>query len=230
MTMADTPIAVRPPSVDLDELARVSAEFEIAPPTRIIAWAYDFYGDGLVMASSFQDCVLIDLATQVVPDIEIVFLDTQYHFAETEWYVDQVRRRYDLNLTVMSPEVPRDDRWMDSVDDCCRVRKVEPLERALEGRSAWMTGLRRVESPSRAGAPIVAWDERRGLVKVNPLATWTDADIDGYVRDHDLPRHPLNDKGYPSIGCWPCTNPVAPGDDPRSGRWTGTDKVECGIN
>lgn len=225
-----TPLAVRPASVDLDELARASEELELAPPTRIIAWAHDFHGDGLVMTASFQDCVLIDLATRVVPDVEVIFLDTQYHFAETLWFVDEVRRRYDLDLTVVRPDVSPDNRWQRDLDGCCRARKVEPLERAMAGRTAWMTGLRRVESPARTDAPVVGWDERRGLIKVNPLATWTDADVEGYIRDHDLPRHPLTERGYPSIGCWPCTRPVAAGDDPRSGRWAGTDKVECGIN
>ncbi|HEX4775297.1 MAG TPA: phosphoadenylyl-sulfate reductase, partial [Acidimicrobiia bacterium] len=107
---------------------------------------------------------------------------------------------------------------------------VEPLRRALDGRAAWMTGLRRTETTSRATAPIVSWDIGRGLVKVNPLATWNDLDVSGYVRDHDLPVHPLADRGFPSIGCWPCTRPVTRGDDPRSGRWAGTDKIECGLH
>ena len=110
------------------------------------------------------------------------------------------------------------------------MRKVEPLDRALEGKAAWMTGLRRVEAPTRANAPIVALDLGRGLVKVNPLATWTDDDVDGYIADHDLPVHPLADQGYPSIGCWPCSRPVGNGEDPRAGRWAGTGKTECGLH
>lgn len=228
--MTETPLAVRPREIDRAELEVRSRRFETASATEIVAWAHERFGDGLAIAASFQDCVLLDVATKVDPAIEVIFLDTQYHFAETLWYVGQVRRRYDLNLTVVEPEVHPDDRWQVDVDDCCRVRKIEPLRRALAGKAAWMSGLRRSESPTRDDAPVVSWDERRGLVKVNPLANWTDADIEGYVRDHDLPRHPLNGKGYPSVGCWPCTDPVAPGEDPRAGRWRGHEKLECGIN
>jgi phosphoadenosine phosphosulfate reductase len=215
---------------DLDELASISARFEGAPAGRIIRWAHDRYGSGLVLAASFQDCVLIDLAVHEVPDIEVVFLDTQYHFDETLAYVEAVRERYGLNLTVMHPEVEPDDLWKTDPDGCCAARKVEPLARALEGKAAWMTGLRRAEAPSRASAPIVGFDLRRGLVKINPIATWSDLDVEGYVRDRGLPVHPLSERGYPSIGCWPCTKPVGNGEDARAGRWAGTDKIECGLH
>jgi len=228
--MTEQPIAVRPRAIDLREIAAHARELEGAPAGQIVRWAADRFGTGLVLAASFQDAVLIDIAVGVVPDIEVVFLDTQYHFAETLWYVDQVKRRYDLSVTVMDPLVAPDDLWKTDVDACCAARKVEPLNRALSGRAAWISGLRRDESPTRAGTAVVHWDEQRGLVKVNPLAAWTAADVDGYVRDHDLLVHPLTTRGYPSIGCWPCTSPVAPGDDPRSGRWRGTAKLECGIN
>lgn len=215
---------------DLGELARVSRELEAAPASAAVAWGHERFGDGLVLASSFQDCVLIDIAARVAPGLEVVFLDTQYHFAETLWYVEQVRRRYDLDLTVVRPAIQPDDRWLVDPDACCHARKVEPLERALRGRRAWMTGLRRAETPARVAAPIVAWDAARSLVKLNPLATWTDADVRGYVRDHDLPVHPLTEHGYPSIGCWPCTRPVGDGEDGRAGRWAGRDKTECGLH
>jgi phosphoadenosine phosphosulfate reductase len=215
---------------DLSELADVSAMLESAPPTEVVGWAWDRYGDDLVLAASFQDCVLIDLAAQVAPEIEVVFLDTQYHFAETLWYVDQVRRRYDLNLRVMEPEVAPDNLWQRDPDGCCALRKVEPLARALEGKAAWMTGLRRDEAPTRANAPIVSYDVGRGLVKVNPIATWTHLDVQGYVQDRGLPVHPLADRGFTSIGCWPCTRPVGDGDEARAGRWAGTDKIECGLH
>ena len=224
MTTTATPIP------DLRELADVSASFEAAPASAAIEWAWDRYGDELVLAASFQDCVLIDLAVQVAPEIEVVFLDTQYHFAETQWYVDEVRRRYDLNLRVMHPEVAPDSLWQRDPDACCAVRKVEPLGRALEGKAAWMTGLRRVEAPTRANAPIVSYDIGRGMVKVNPLATWTDLDVEGYVHERSLPTHPLADRGYRSIGCWPCSSPVDRGEDGRAGRWAGTDKIECGLH
>jgi phosphoadenosine phosphosulfate reductase len=224
MTTVSTPVP------DLAELAATSRELEHAPASRVVEWAWDRFGDDMVLAASFQDCVLLDLATRVAPQIEVVFLDTGYHFAETLWYVEQVRRRYDLNLNVLQPDVGLDDRWQHDTDGCCALRKVEPLRRALDGRAAWMTGLRRTETASRANAPIVSWDVGRGLVKVNPLATWSDLDVEGYVRDHGLPVHPLHDRGYRSIGCWPCTRPVDDGEDARDGRWAGSDKTECGLH
>lgn len=226
-----TPLAIRPVAApSLDELARVSEEFETASATAIIEWAHERFGDGLVLTASFQDCVLIDLATSVAPEIEVVFLDTQYHFAETAWYVEDVRRRYDLNLRVMHPGIEADDLWQRDPDGCCYMRKVEPLERALAGKQAWMTGLRRAEAPTRADAPVMGWDVSRGVVKVNPIASWTDDDVAAHIRDHGLPVHPLADHGYASIGCWPCTRPVGNGQHGRAGRWAGTDKIECGLH
>jgi phosphoadenosine phosphosulfate reductase len=222
-----TPVELLP---QMTELAELSRSFETKPASSVISWAAERFGNGLVLAASFQDCVLIDVAVQAVPDIEVVFLDTQYHFAETLWYVEQVRARYNLNLTVMRPKAAADDLWHSDPDQCCRVRKVEPLDRALANRAAWMTGLRRDEATSRANAPIVSYDTTRNLVKVNPLATWTDLDVEGYIRDRGLPVHPLSERGYPSIGCWPCTRPVGEGEDARSGRWSGSDKTECGLH
>jgi phosphoadenosine phosphosulfate reductase len=215
---------------DLRELAAVSAALERKPATAAIEWAADRFGDGLVLASSFQDCVLIDLVAQVAPQLEVVFLDTQYHFAETMWYVDAVRRRYDLNLRIIEPDIDPDDRWLDDPDACCAARKVVPMAKALAGRTAWMTGLRRDEAPTRAQVPIVGYDVGRGLVKVNPIATWTEDDVARYADDRALPEHPLKDKGYASIGCWPCTRPVGDGEDARAGRWAGLDKLECGLH
>jgi phosphoadenosine phosphosulfate reductase len=167
---------------------------------------------------------------QVVPEIEVVFLDTQYHFPETLEFLETVRSRYDLNLTVMEPLVEPDDLWKVDTSECCAVRKVEPLSRALAGADAWMTGLRRDEAATRTKAPIVGLDVGRGIVKINPIAPWTHADVELYVADRGLPEHPLRHLGYPSIGCAPCTKAVAPGEDPRSGRWAGTGKLECGLH
>ena len=215
---------------DLAELASVSAELERRPATEAVRWAWETFKDQAVLAASFQDCVLIDVAMQVAPEIEVVFLDTQYHFAETLWYVEQVRKRYDLNLRVMEPLIKPDNLWQTDTDACCEMRKVEPLARALEGKLCWLTGLRRDEASTRANAPIASYDIGRGIVKVNPIATWTHDDIDLYVADRELLEHPLREKGYPSIGCWPCTQPVAEGDDPRAGRWAGSGKLECGLH
>ncbi len=215
---------------DLDALADAARALEDAPATEIIAWAHERFGDGIVLAASFQDCVMIDLVQQVAPTLGITFVDTGYHFAETLWYVEQVRRRYDLDLVVAGAELPGDDGWLTDPDGCCAVRKVAPLNRALEGRTAWLSGLRRADGATRANTPIVSYDLRRGLVKVNPIATWTDEQVERYQVERDLPRHPLADRGYASIGCWPCTRPVAEGDDPRAGRWAGSTKTECGLH
>ena len=216
--------------LDLAQLASVSAELERKPASAAMRWAWKRYGTGMVLAASFQDCVLVDLAAKAAPGIEVVFLDTQYHFPETLEYVETVRRRYDLNLVVMEPLVEPDELWKVDTDECCTLRKVEPLARALQGRDAWMTGVRRSESPTRSATPIVHLDVGRGIVKVNPLAPWTEADVLSYKRDHDLPDHPLASHGYPSVGCWPCTRAVAPGEDTRAGRWAGTGKMECGLH
>jgi phosphoadenosine phosphosulfate reductase len=225
--LLDTPVAIRTRSTDVRSTA---AALEGAPAEDVVGWAVDRFGEGLVLASSFQDCVLLDVALRVAPALQVIFLDTQYHFPETLSYMDDVRRRYDMDLRIVRPRVPADDRWRFDLDGCCAMRKIEPLDRALSGRSAWMSGLRRADSSSRADTPVVGVDERRGLVKVNPLAAWSDDDVERYVAEHDLPVHPLASRGYASIGCWPCTRAVAPGEDARAGRWEGTEKTECGLH
>ena len=211
------------------ELARISAGFETASPGRVISWDVEEFGTRLAVAASMTDAVLIDLATRVDPGIEVVFIDTGYHFPETLETVEAVRRRYGLNLRMMTVATQDEALWEADPENCCSAVKVGQMDRALADKDAWMSGLRRVEAPTRAAAPIVGRDIR-GLVKVNPLATWTDLDVRGYIADHDVPFNPLLDRGYLSIGCMPCTRPVAPGDDPRSGRWAGRDKTECGLH
>ena len=217
---------------DLVDLARVATIFEGADPGAIVAWAWKQFGEGLVCTSSFEDSVLLDVIARVAPLTEIVFLDTQYHFAETLWYVDELRKRYRFNLKVIRPleEVVPDNRWQHDVEACCHIRKVGPLARALVGKTAWITGIRRADGPSRATAPIVAADFGRSVVKINPLATLSDDDMASYAATNDLLVHPLIEKGYLSIGCWPCTRPVLPGQDRRAGRWAGLAKTECGLH
>jgi phosphoadenosine phosphosulfate reductase len=215
--------------VSTEELALVSKRFETAPASAVIRWAFETFGESVVLAASFEDIVLIDLVTRVVPGIEVVFLDTEAHFPETLDFVEQVRARYGLNLTVTKPG-PEAAAHPCGTEQCCQFRKVEPLRRALAGKQAWLTSLKRSDGPTRAEAPIVSWDATFGLVKVNPLATWTENDITSYLADHDLPVHPLIPRGYRSIGCAPTTRPVAEGDDPRAGRWSGLDKSECGLH
>jgi phosphoadenosine phosphosulfate reductase len=211
------------------ELAHLDREFETAPASKVVRWAVDTFGDGLVLAASFEDIVLIDLATKFAPDIEVVFLDTEAHFPETLTFVDEMGARYGLNLTVTRPG-PEAAAHPCGSAQCCQFRKVEPLRRALAGKTAWLTSLKRADGPTRADAPIVSWDSGFGLVKVNPLATWTADDVATYLADHGLPAHPLVARGYLSIGCAPTTRAVADGEDVRAGRWAGLDKSECGLH
>ena len=213
-----------------DELARLALDFEAQPASAAIQWVVDTFGvDDLLVASSFQDAVLIDIAVKVAPRVEVLFIDTLDHFPETYDTVERVRARYDLNLRwyrVPEPEVPF--HVVDPVA-CCSDAKVAALESALAGKRAWITGLRRVDAPTRTAAPIVGLD-KRGLVKLNPLAGWTDLDVSSYIEANDVVYNPLIDQGYPSIGCMPTTKPVDDGADPRSGRWAGSDKTECGLH
>jgi phosphoadenosine phosphosulfate reductase len=211
------------------DLAAVSASLEAAPPEEIVRWAAETFGDRLCLTTSLTDAVLVDLVARVAPGTEVVFLDTQYHFPETLATLDVVRERYPVKVHVRRPDIPRDDLWRTDTDACCAVRKVAQLDAALAGKEAWLSGLRRDDSPDRAATPIVERD-RRGLVKVNPIATWTDDDVALYIQLHDVPVNPLVARGYPSVGCWPCTQPVAEGDDKRAGRWAGTTKTECGLH
>jgi len=215
--------------LDAGELAAESARLEGAGATETIRWAVSQFGSRVALACSFQDCVVVDLATKVAPGLEVIFLDTGFHFPETLGFVELVRARYGLNLTVTHPDESAAP-WPCGTAECCQRRKVEPLFRALEGKSAWLTGLKRSDASTRADAPVVAWDEARQMVKINPLAAWTDAQIASYITDHHLPNHPLLAQGYLSIGCAPTTRPVAPGEDPRAGRWSDSDKTECGLH
>jgi phosphoadenosine phosphosulfate reductase len=224
MTMTETSRFLS--DADLDERNR---EFESASASTIIRWAVDTFHPHLCLSASMTDAVLIDLAVNVEPSIEVVFIDTGYHFPETLETVESVRRKYGLNLRIMTVAHHDEELWKIDPENCCSAVKVGQLDRALAGKDAWMSGLRRAEANTRATAPIVVRD-LRGLVKINPIATWTDADVAGYIKDHDVPVNPLVDQGYPSIGCMPCTQPVADGEDPRAGRWAGLDKTECGLH
>jgi len=212
-----------------EELAARSTEFETAPASKIVRWAVDTFGSDLCITASMQDAVLIDVATKVAPEIEVVFIDTGDHFPETYETVERVRQRYDLNLRVVRVPEPEIPFHVQDPVKCCSDAKVAALEEALVGKRAWLSGLRRVEAATRADAPILGLD-KRGLVKVNPLATWSDLDVSGYIATNDVPYNPLLDQGYLSIGCAPTTKPVEPGADPRSGRWAGSDKTECGLH
>lgn len=214
---------------ELGNLAALNEEFERLPASKIVQWAVDRFGPHLCLTASMTDAVLIDLAMKVNPAIEVVFIDTGYHFPETLETVERVRRHYGLNLRIMTVAHHADELWKVDPENCCSAVKVGQLDRALTGKAAWMSGLRRNEADTRAAAPIIGHD-LRGLIKINPLATWTDADIWGYIDEHHIIYNPLIDQGYLSIGCMPCTEPVEAGEDTRSGRWAGRDKTECGIH
>jgi phosphoadenosine phosphosulfate reductase len=204
----------------------------------VLAWAAGTFGRRTIVASNMQDAVLVDLAAKALPGIEVLFLETGYHFAETIGTRDAVAHVHDV--TVVDARAPRSvaeqdaefgkDLWARDPNACCAMRKVEPLTRTLAGYDAWVTGVRRVEAPTRAGTPLVTYDEKFGLVKVNPLAAWSDEDMASYIDAHGILVNPLVAEGYPSIGCAPCTARPAPGADPRSGRWAGTGKIECGLH
>ena len=225
-------VFIRPSSVPNysdDELAEINREFETAPASKVIRWAVDTFHPYLSLSASMTDAVLIDLAVRVEPGIEVVFIDTGYHFPETLETLERIRRHYGLNLKVMTVQPQSEELWVADPENCCSAVKVGQLDRALQGKLAWMSGLRRTEAITRANAPVVGRD-LRGLVKINPIATWTEDDVAGYIADHGVIINPLLEQGYGSIGCWPCTQPIGDGEDARSGRWAGRDKTECGLH
>jgi phosphoadenosine phosphosulfate reductase len=217
---------------------RAGRRLDGASAQEILEWAAATFGDGLVVATSLQDAVLVHLASRVRPGIDVVFLDTGYHFAETIGTRDAVAAAYPvrlLNITPRQSVAEQDAQYGPRLHDrdpdlCCALRKVEPLARALEPFAAWITGLRRVDSPTRSRVPIVEWDAKRSMVKVNPIVTWSDDELESYVEANGVIANPLLQLGYPSIGCAPCTRAVAPGEDPRAGRWSGRTKTECGLH
>lgn len=224
---------------ELRELAgRAGRELAGAPALEIARWAAETFGDRFCVTSSMADAVVAHLVSRVAPGVDVVFLDTGLHFPETLRVRDEVART--LPVTVRSIRPRRTVGQQDgeygprlfnrSPDECCRLRKVEPLERVLAGYDAWATGLRRDESPTRANTPVVGYDERRRKVKVNPIAAWTQADVDGYVARHRIPVNELLRQGYGSVGCWPCTRRTKAGEDPRAGRWAMFEKTECGLH
>ena len=233
---------------ELQQLAeRGAAELEGANANDLLRWTDENFGgppepEGrrhrYVVASNMQDAVLVSLAAKVRPGVDVLFLDTGYHFVETIGTRDAVEAVYDVNIVNVTAEntVAKQDElfgkdlFAREPNECCRMRKVEPLGKALRGYSAWVTGIRRVEAPTRANAPLISWDKAFNLVKINPIATWTDDEMQAYIDANDVLVNPLVFEGYPSIGCAPCTAKPAEGADPRSGRWAGLTKTECGLH
>jgi thioredoxin-dependent adenylylsulfate APS reductase len=223
-----------------DEIADAARRLEGRSPTEALVWAAERFAPRVAFATGFgaEGCVIVDLIARRGLAIEVFTLDTGLLFPETYELWRRLEQRYGLTIRAVRPaesveqqaEAHGDALWRREPDRCCALRKLEPLRQALDGRSAWVTAIRREQTPDRATARVVEWDNRFGLVKLNPLAGWTHADVWTYLRAQDVPTNPLHERGYPSIGCAPCTSPVAPGEDPRAGRWRGRAKTECGLN
>ena len=224
----------------LAELAEASERLESAAPEVILQWAVDRYGDRFTMATAFgpEGMVLIHMLAAIAPRTPIFNLDTGYQFAETLELREQVKRRYGIEVLLERPElsVPDYERlhggplYKSNPDQCCFDRKLRVLQRAVVGKAAWASAIRRDQSPDRARVPIVGWDKKFNLVKVSPLANWTKQQVWKLITDCEIPYNPLHDQGYTSIGCWPCTRPVMFGEDERAGRWSGFTKTECGLH
>jgi phosphoadenosine phosphosulfate reductase len=237
MTTTSTPVAT--PGLAADGAAFIAHFRDPLDQARVaLAWAHDLFGNDLVVASSMGDTVLVHLAGEVIPEVNVLFIDTGYHFPETLQTAaahDATRPIRLLTVTPRQSVAEQDategtDLFATDPDRCCALRKVEPLERGLAAYSAWITGMRRDDSPTRADIEVITWDRSRSKVKVNPLAAWSDADIETYSREQDVLENPLRAEGYTSIGCAPCTRPTSPGDGLRSGRWAGLAKTECGLH
>ena len=223
----------------METLAAEAAEaLQGAPAEEVIRWAADTFGSRLCITSSMTDAVIVDLASRQVPGIDVLFLDTGYHFAETIGTRDAVSAVYPVNVINVTPPttVAEQDTelgpklYARNPDLCCYLRKVVPLEQSLEPYDAWITGVRREETSARTDTKVVQWDPRRQMVKVNPIVEWSQKDVDDYIAEHGVLVNPLVSEGYPSIGCQTCTARVEAGADPRSGRWAGSAKTECGIH
>lgn len=220
-------------------IAAKAEEFEASTPQEIIAWAVESFPN-ITFACSFgaEDVVLVDMLQQVSPSTDIFYLDTDFHFQETYETRDAIAAKYGLEFVRVSPKLTPEEQaeqhgeelWKSDPNACCNIRKVEPLTRVLGRYDAWITGIRRDQAPTRANAKKIEYDAKFGLVKFNPIANWTSEDVWNYIREHELIYNPLHDRNYPSIGCEHCTRPVMPGEDPRAGRWSGTDKTECGLH
>jgi phosphoadenosine phosphosulfate reductase len=217
-------LATAPPLPELD--------FEAMTAEELLRWAAEEFGDGLCLTCSWQrqSSALVHMVSELDLGVDVIELDTLVLFDETYATRDRLVERYGLKLKSFRPIDPIDRLWETDPDRCCGIRKVEPLERALGGYDAWITGIRREQSPTRANAQKVEWSERYGVWKIQPLVDWDAKRVQAYLTVNEVPYNPLHDQGYPSIGCTHCTRPVAAGEDERAGRWAGSGKLECGIH
>ncbi len=219
---------------------RLSNRFDHAATTDLMTWAVQTFSNGLSVGTSFgaSGIVLMDLTLQINPDVDVFYIDTGYFFPETLQLMKRLEDRYQRNFRRVSTQmsIPEQEKrfgpklYESDPDLCCHVRKVKPMTSALVDSTAWVTAVRRDQAPSRRNTPLVQWSERHNVVKIAPLAAWQESDIWAYIEEHNLPYNELHDQNYPSIGCWPCTRAVQPGEDLRAGRWAGVNKIECGIH
>jgi phosphoadenosine phosphosulfate reductase len=234
--------SVADPASDVDAVRRLAEragrDLDGASALEILRWADEQFGAEWCVTSSMADAVVPHLASQVHPGIDVVFVDTGYHFAETIGTRDAVAATLPVTVKTVAPRqsVAQQDAsfgvrlYERNPDQCCALRKVTPLRQALKGYRAWASGLRRDEAITRSEVQVVEWDARRSMVKINPIAAWTQDDVDRYIADNAVLVNPLLSDGYGSVGCAPCTRRIAPGEDPRAGRWAGTNKIECGLH
>jgi phosphoadenosine phosphosulfate reductase len=223
-----------------DNIGKLQLAAEHRKPEEVLRWTFDTFGREVAISSAFgaEGMVVIDLASRVSGDFSVFTLDTEFLFPETYNLMDQIEERYGFKIekvySLLSPEeqarVHGASLWTRSPDECCNLRKVEPLRRKLSALQAWITSIRRDQTPFRATARKIEWDEKFGLIKVNPIVDWSSQDVWQYIRDHNVPYNPLHDRNYPSIGCTHCTRAIGPGEDVRAGRWSGFAKTECGLH
>lgn len=224
----------------LAELAEKSAELETATPQEIIRWGVERFGNKLTMATAFgpEGCVILHMLAEIGPQTHVFNLDTGYQFKETLELRDRIAVRYGIEVELKRPELTVEQYeakhggpvYKTNPDQCCFDRKISVLKAAAAGHHAWITAIRRDQSPDRARAAIVGWDKKFNLVKINPLANWTKKEVWSLIVKHEIPYNPLHDQGFTSIGCWPCTRAVLFGEDERAGRWSGNAKTECGLH
>jgi len=226
-----------------EALKALSLSFESKQPQDVLAYALERYAPNIILACSFgaEDVVLVDMIHKINPRTKLFYLDTDFLFKETHEVKDRLIAKYGLQAeqviqvkSLLTPEQQAAQHgealWSRNPDQCCELRKIEPLTRVLSGYAAWVTGIRRDQAPTRANAGLVEWDQKFNLVKFNPLAKWKSEDVWAYIKVHEVPYNELHDRHYPSIGCTHCTAPVMPGEDPRSGRWKNFAKTECGLH
>lgn len=228
------------PFFTAEQIAAMNANLQEKSPPEVLRWAVEWFHPRLTMATAFgaEGCCLIHMLADIEPKVRIFNLDTGYQFPETLAVRDRIRERYGIDVELVQAEtsVPEYEAehggplYRHRPDQCCHDRKLVPLRRAVVGYDAWISSIRSDQTEHRAAAGVVQWDAKFGLVKVNPLLSWTKRDVWSFIMKHDVPYNPLHDQGYPSIGCWPCTRPVQPGEDERAGRWSGSDKKECGLH